>query len=75
MSRRGKRGGATMATEQFLRRQAATCAALAKETYDQESRQRCLRLEETYLHLAEIEAQLDGRFSVLTGENEIKPTA
>ena len=64
-----------MATAKFLRKQAATCATLAEQTHDEESRQRCLRLEETYLHLAEIEAQLDGRFSVLTGENEIKPTA
>lgn len=59
-----------MATEQFLRKQAATCAALARETHDDESRLRCLRLEQTYLDLAEIE-----RVSALTGENETKPTA
>ena len=68
-------GGATMANAKFLRRQAATCATLAKQTHDEESRQRCLRLEQTYLHLAETEEQFDGRMSGLTGESETKPTA
>ena len=62
-----------MATEAFLRRQAAACATVAKETRDQESRQRCLRLEKIYLHLAEMEALLDGRVIALTGDNETKP--
>lgn len=61
-----------MAIEQFLRRQAAACAALAKETHDEESRQRCVRLEQTYRHLAEMEEQLDGRGNTFTGENETK---
>jgi hypothetical protein len=64
-----------MATAKFLRKQAATCATLAKQTHDKESRQRCLRLEQTYLHLAETEEQRVGRMSALTGEIEIKPTA
>jgi len=64
-----------MANAKFLRRQAANCAALAKQTHDEESRQRCLRLEQTYLHLAETEEQLDGRMSAPTGESKIKPPA
>ena len=47
-----------MATAKSLRRQAATCAALAKSTYDEESRQRYLRLEQIYLQLAEDEEPL-----------------
>lgn len=41
-----------MATAKCLRRQAATCAALADATYDEESRERYLRLEQLYLALA-----------------------
>jgi hypothetical protein len=61
-----------MATAKFLRRQAATCATLAKQTHDEESRQRCLRLEQTYLHLAETEERLDGPMNALTSESETK---
>ncbi len=64
-----------MATAKFLRKQAATCSTLAKETHDEESRQRCLWLEQTYLHLAETEEQRVGRLSTLAGESETKPTA
>ena len=64
-----------MATAKFLRRQAATCATLAKQTHDEESRQRCLRLEQTYLHLAETEERLDGPMSALTSESETKHLA
>jgi hypothetical protein len=53
----GLAGGTTMASATFFRRQAATCATLAKETHDEESRERCLWLEQTYLHLAEKEEQ------------------
>ena len=42
-----------MATAKCLRRQAATCANLAKETYDEESRERYMRLEQLYLQLAD----------------------
>jgi hypothetical protein len=61
-----------MATARLLRRQAATCAALAKQTHDEESRERCLWLEQTYLQLAETEEQLVGRMSAFTGERERK---
>ena len=44
-----------MATAKCLRRQAATCAALADATYDEESRERYLRLEQLYLALAKAE--------------------
>jgi hypothetical protein len=44
-----------MTTAKCLRRQAATCAALADATYDEESRERYLRLEQLYLALAESE--------------------
>ena len=46
-----------------FRTQAAKCATLAKQTHDEESRQRYLRLEQTYLHLAESEDQLVGQMS------------
>jgi hypothetical protein len=46
-----------MASAELLRRQAARCAGLATQTHDEESRQRCQRLEQTYLHLAEEEEQ------------------
>lgn len=44
-----------MATAKNLRRQAARCADLAKQTQDAESRERYLRLEQMYVHLAETE--------------------
>jgi len=44
-----------MATAKNLRQQAARCAALAKQTHDDEGRERFLRLEQMYLHLAETE--------------------
>ena len=59
-----------MATIAFLRKQAATCATLAEQTHDEESRQRCLRLEQTYLHLAETEEQRVDPTPALTGESE-----
>ena len=46
-----------MATAKCLRRQAATCANLAKETYDEESRERYMRLEQLYLQLADSEEE------------------
>jgi hypothetical protein len=64
-----------MATAKLLRRQAVTCATLAKQTHDEASRQRCLRLEQTYLHLADMEEQLAGHMSAFAGERETKPTA
>ena len=44
-----------MVTAKRLRSQAARCAALAKQTHDEEGRQRYLRLEQMYLELAETE--------------------
>ena len=44
-----------MAIAKRLRRQAATCAALAKQTHDEDGRQRYLRLEQTYRKLIETE--------------------
>ena len=54
-------------TKRF-RTQAARCAALAQQTHDEESRQRYLRLEQTYLHLAETKDQLDGQMSAFVGK-------
>jgi hypothetical protein len=64
-----------MASAKLLRRQAATCAALARQTHDEDSRQRYLHLEQTYLHLAEAEEQPAARMSAPAGEAERKPAA
>ncbi|MBI1201847.1 MAG: hypothetical protein GC182_04965 [Rhodopseudomonas sp.] len=57
-----------MATAKCLRRQAATCANLARETYDEESRERYIRLEQLYLQLADSEEPAEGQPSGYTGE-------
>jgi hypothetical protein len=64
-----------MATAKRLRRQAATCAALARQTHDQESRQRYLRLEQTYIQLAEMEERSVGQICSLAGDGERTPAA
>jgi hypothetical protein len=64
-----------MATAKRLRRQAATCAALARQTHDEESRQRYLRLEQTYVQLAEMEEQSVGQMSSLAVDGERTPAA
>ena len=61
-----------MATAKLFRRQAATCAAMAEQTHDEESRRRCLWLEQTYLHFAEIEELPVDQMSALARENEEK---
>jgi hypothetical protein len=61
-----------MWTAKSFRRQAATCAALARHTHDEESRQRYLRLEHMYLHLAETDEPLVGQASVFAGASETK---
>ena len=66
---------ATMAIANRLRRQAATCARLARQTHDEESRQRCLQLEQTYLQLADMEETAGGQMSAFAGEGERKPAA
>ena len=48
-------GETAMATAKRLRGQAAQCAALAKQTHDDEGRQRYLRLEQMYSQLAKSE--------------------
>lgn len=53
-----------------FRMQAAKCATLAKQTHDEESRQRYLRLEQTYLYLAESEDQLVGQMSAFARTSE-----
>jgi hypothetical protein len=64
-----------MATAKCLRRQAATCANLAKETYDEESRERYMRLEQLYLQLADSEEDPADQPGVYTGDqNTEKPT-
>ncbi len=49
-----------MAMAKRLRKQAARCAALAKQTHDDEARQRYIRLEQMYLQMALAEEQADG---------------
>ena len=62
-------GGTAVATAKQLRRQAATCAVLAKQTQDEEGRQRYLRLEQMYLQLAEAEDQIGQAASCVTGSD------
>jgi hypothetical protein len=59
-------------TVKRFRNQAKRCADLAKQTHDQESRLRFMKLERTYLQLAETEEQLAGQLSVLTAASEPK---
>jgi hypothetical protein len=59
-----------MMTAKLLRRQAATCAALAKQTHDEDSRQRCVRLEQMYLHLAQTDEQLAGASGELAEQSK-----
>jgi hypothetical protein len=47
--------GSRVARAKFFERQADACAALAQETEDSDCRERCLRLQQIYLHLAESE--------------------
>lgn len=58
-----------MATAKSLRRQAATCAALAAATHDEESRERYVRLEQLYLHLAESEEPMADETAAFVGDN------
>ena len=52
-----------------LRRQALRCAALAKQTHDDEARERYLRLEQMYVQLAEAEESSSGSGA------DVKPAA
>jgi hypothetical protein len=58
-----------------FRQQAATCANMAKQTHDEECRQRYLRLEQIYLHLAEEEKQPVGEMNAFAGTSEPKHAA
>jgi hypothetical protein len=64
-----------MATAKLLRRQAVTCATLAKQTHDEASRLRWLRLEQTYLQLAATEEPPAGLMAAFTGERDSTPLA
>lgn len=59
-----------MATAKCLRRQAATCATLARETYDEESRERYIRLEQLYLQLADSEEPPEGQPGHFAGDGK-----
>jgi hypothetical protein len=62
-----------MATAKGFRRQAATCAALAAATDDEDSRQRYKRLQQMYLELAETEEPLADRAAGFTADNKSAP--
>jgi hypothetical protein len=64
-----------MTTAKFLRRQAASCATLAEQTTDEESRQRCLWLEQTFLQLAETKERLVPQICGDTEARDDKPPA
>jgi len=68
-------GGAKKATSRFLRRLAASCAALARQTHEEDSRQRCLTLDQTFFQLAETEEQLAAHVSADTDQRDDKRTA
>ena len=51
--------GAGSVNANRLKKQAARCQALAKQTHDDDGRQRDLRLEQMYLQLAEAEERGD----------------
>ena len=71
-----KLGGTPTWTAKRFRNQAATCATLARQTHDEESRERYLRLEQMYLHLAETEEhQLVGQLSVLAETEKVEQEA
>ena len=57
-----------------LRKQAARCAALAKQTHDDEARQRYRRLEQMYLQMAEAEER-DGSTRAVIGGSNLNPAA
>jgi hypothetical protein len=64
-----------MVTAKRLRMQAARCAALAKQTHDEEGRQRYLRLEQMYLELAETEDRETSPMRAVAGQSDMKPAA
>ena len=65
----------TKVTAKRLRTQAARCAALAKQTHDEEGRQRYLRLEQMYLELAETEDRESSPMRAVASQTDMKPAA
>ena len=63
-----------MTTAKCLKRQAATCAALADATYDEESRERYLRLEQLYLALADSEDPNRDQSTLYSSDHNAEPT-
>ena len=53
-----------------LRKQAERCRTLARQTHDEDGRQRYLRLEQMYLQLADAEER-----SELPGTGAVQPAA
>lgn len=64
-----------MAFARRFRRQAATCAALARQTHDEEGRQRYLRLEQMFLELAAAEERAASPIRTVSIETDLKPAA
>jgi hypothetical protein len=62
--------GANTVSANRLRKQAARCQALAKQTHDEDGRLRYLRLEQMYLQLADAEER-----SGAPGNGGIQPAA
>jgi len=62
-----------MTTSTRLKRQAETCAHLADATYDEESRERYLRLEQLYRTLAEAEEPDDSQASPFPNDGNTEP--
>ena len=61
-----------MWTAKRFRKQAATCATMAEQTHDEEGRQRYLRLEQTYLYLAETDELMAAQLAILASAGETK---
>jgi hypothetical protein len=64
--------GAIMAIANRFRRQAATCVALAKQTHDDEGRQRYLRLAQMYHKLIESEERAGSPMGAAARESSAK---
>jgi hypothetical protein len=62
--------GANTVSANRLKKQAARCQALAKQTHDEDGRRRYLRLEQMYLQLADAEER-----SAAPGTAGIQPAA
>lgn len=56
-----------------LMRQAETCAQLAAATYDEESRERYLRLEQLYRHMLSADEPEDGPATGYTSDSNTEP--